>query len=59
MIFTLEEVVTWFTLIANINFFVLYLILCVYSPNLPCCEVNTLCTGDADLRFYVTTVQDG
>jgi len=22
-------------------------------------EVNTLRTGDADLRFYVTTVQDG
>jgi hypothetical protein len=22
-------------------------------------EVNTLRTGDADLRFYITTVQDG
>ena len=22
-------------------------------------ELNTLRTGDADLRFYVTTVQDG
>jgi len=22
-------------------------------------DVNTLRTGDADLRFYVTTVQDG
>ena len=25
-----------------------------------CCEViNTLWTGDADLRLYITTVQDG
>ena len=23
------------------------------------CSVNTLRTGDADLRFYITTVQDG
>jgi len=23
------------------------------------CNVNTLRTGDADLRFYITTVQDG
>ena len=23
------------------------------------CPVNTLRTGDADLRFYITTVQDG
>ena len=23
------------------------------------CAINTLRTGDADLRFYVTTVQDG
>jgi len=23
------------------------------------CLVNTLRTGDADLRFYITTVQDG
>jgi len=22
-------------------------------------DVNTLRTGDADLRFYITTVQDG
>ena len=22
-------------------------------------ELNTLRTGDADLRFYITTVQDG
>ena len=22
-------------------------------------EINTLRTGDADLRFYITTVQDG
>ena len=22
-------------------------------------EINTLWTGDADLRFYITTVQDG
>ena len=24
-----------------------------------CMYVNTLRTGDADLRFYITTVQDG
>ena len=24
-----------------------------------CSSVNTLRTGDADLRFYITTVQDG
>jgi len=23
------------------------------------CGLNTLRTGDADLRFYITTVQDG
>ena len=23
------------------------------------CQVNTLWTGDADLRLYITTVQDG
>jgi len=23
------------------------------------CTINTLRTGDADLRFYITTVQDG
>ena len=23
------------------------------------CDFNTLRTGDADLRFYITTVQDG
>jgi len=23
------------------------------------CVLNTIWTGDADLRFYVTTVQDG
>ena len=28
-----------------------------FSPLLT--HVNTLPTGDADLRFYVTTVQDG
>ena len=28
-------------------------------PSLACSMVNTLRTGDADLRFYVTTVQDG
>ena len=24
-----------------------------------CLPINTLRTGDADLRFYITTVQDG
>jgi len=24
-----------------------------------CCTINTLRTGDSDLRFYITTVQDG
>jgi len=23
------------------------------------CDLNTLWTGDADLRLYITTVQDG
>ena len=27
----------------------------IFEP--PC--INTLRTGDADLRFYITTVQDG
>ena len=26
---------------------------------IPANQVNTLRTGDADLRFYITTVQDG
>ena len=30
------------------------ILLCLYSPN-----IITLRTGDADLRFYITTVQDG
>ena len=28
-------------------------------PSVPSSRVNTLRTGDADLRFYITTVQDG
>ena len=28
-------------------------------PNLNLVFLNTLRTGDADLRFYITTVQDG
>jgi len=29
------------------------------SLQLSLANVNTLRTGDADLRFYITTVQDG
>ena len=29
----------------------------IYTQN--CSFLNTLRTGDADLRFYITTVQDG
>ena len=32
---------------------------CVYSDNQEIPYFNTLRTGDEDLRFYVTTVQDG
>ena len=35
----------------------------IFDPNRGCFKdlstVNTLRTGDADLRFYITTVQDG
>ena len=30
-----------------------------YKENKYICLINTLRTGDADLRFYVTTAQDG
>jgi len=29
------------------------------SPHIFISTINTLRTGDADLRFYITTVQDG
>ena len=37
---------------------------CFYAPKLQCIHmtlnyINTLRTGDADLRFYISTVQDG
>ena len=31
----------------------------LYSCNANIYFINTLRTGDADLRFYITTVQDG
>jgi len=30
-----------------------------FQPGTTLVSLNTLRTGDADLRFYVTTVQDG
>jgi len=32
---------------------------CYTSPFIIFININTLRTGEADLRFYVTTVQDG
>ena len=44
---TIHFLVTFLTKITNLPMFTFAVIL------------NTLRTGDADLRFYITTVQDG
>jgi len=41
------------TIIFNVSLFVIFLLLFFFK------EFNTLRTSDADLRFYITTVQDG
>ena len=30
-----------------------------FNPTDNCNDLNTLRTGDADLRFYISTMQDG
>ena len=42
---------TWHPLNKELSFFGYNLV--------PCVKINTLRTGDVDLRFYITTVQDG
>ena len=43
----------------NLYLISMILMLAVLSSPFESLIINTLRTGDADLRFYVTTVQDG
>ena len=52
--------VFWFYLQISLKYFhILRRILWGNVKNIQTCSLNTLRTGETDLRFYITTVQDG